>query len=323
MVGRDYEDRTLGYSILTKNDLEAIHEKTLDIMESHGVCVFGGDAQGILAGAGCEPDSETGLVKFPPRVVEDALESAPPEFTMCGQDPAKDTVVGADHVTFTTFGTGTTIIDPYTGERRDTTLKDLEDITRFADAVDEVDTFTIAVAAQDVEPEIKDLYEGAAVLNNTRKHFGHDTEGGANTRRFIRMAAAVAGGMDKLRERPIISLGACPNSPLEIHEDAGEQIIEAAKAGIPMDILSMGLSGGTTPATMAGTLLTTNCEILAGIVLSQTVSKGTPVFYGSSTTIMDMRLATSPVGAPEHAMYGAAVAQIAKFYQIPNDSAGT
>ncbi|MDR3225762.1 MAG: trimethylamine methyltransferase family protein, partial [Clostridiales Family XIII bacterium] len=228
MLQTNYQDKTLGYSALEKTDIEAIHEKTLEIMGDHGVCVFGDEAQGILEGAGCTIDRERGLVKFPEALVNDSIEAAPEEFTMCGQDPAKDVTVGKDAVTFTTFGTGTTIVDPYTGERRDTTVKDLETITRFSDAIDEVDTFTIAVAAQDVTPEIKELYEGEAVLNNTRKHFGHDTEGAANTRRFIRMAAAVAGGEDKLRERPIISLGACPNSPLEIHEAAGEQIIEAA-----------------------------------------------------------------------------------------------
>jgi trimethylamine--corrinoid protein Co-methyltransferase len=319
----DYKDRTLGYSVLEKTDIEAIHEGTLAIMGGHGVCVFGEGAQDILEGAGCEVDRGNGLVKFPADLVESCVESAPATFVMCGQDPAKDVTVGGDAVTFTTFGTGTTILDIHTGKRRDTTLADLGDVARFADAVDEVDTFTIAVAAQDVPESIKDLYEGEAVLNNTRKHFGHDTEGGRNTRRFIRMAAAVAGGMDALRERPIVSLGACPNSPLEIHEAAGEQIVAAAEAGLPMDILSMGLAGGTTPVTLAGTLLTTNCEILAGVVLSQCVRKGTPVMYGSSSTLMDLRLVTSPVGAPEHALLGAATAQIARYYGIPNDAAGT
>ena len=90
-----------------------------------------------------------------------------------------------------------------------------------------------------------------------------------------------------------------------------------------MDVLSMGLCGGTTPITLAGPLLTTNCEILTGIVLTQIINKGNPVMYGSSTTIMDMRRMTTPVGAPEHAMIGAAVAQIGSFYNIPAEAGGT
>jgi len=319
----DYREQVLGYSILRKTDIEALHEATLNLMEDYGVCVFGEEAQEILAGAGCKIDKVTSKIKFPRNLVNDCIISSPEEMILYARDPAKNVKIGGDAVTFTTFGTGVAIIDPYTGERRDTTLKDVGDIARLADAVDEVDTVTIPVAAMDVTMEIKELYEGEALLNNTSKNIGHDCDGGKNTRAFLRMAAAVAGGADKLREKPIVTLGSCPNSPLEIHENAGEQIIEAARAGIPMDILSMGLAGGSTPVTLAGTLLTTNCEILAGIVLGQSVSKGAPMIYGSSTTIMDLKLTTSPVGAPEHAMVGAAVAAIGKYYGIPTDVGGT
>lgn len=98
------------------------------------------------------------------------------------------------------------------------------------------------------------------------------------------MAAAISGGYDKLRDRPIITMGACPNSPLEINENETDIIILSARHGLPIDILSMGLCGGTTPATLAGTLVTTNAEILGGIVLSQLINKGNPILYGSSTT---------------------------------------
>jgi len=311
------------YSILTKNDVETLHEATLNLMETYGVCVFGDEAHEIFSAAGCRVDRETGRIKFPRNIVNDCIESTPEEFTLYGRGDAKSVKIGGDDVTFTTFGTGVVIIDPYTGARKETTLKDVGDIARFADAVDEVDTVTIPVAAQDVPESIKELYEAEALFANTSKPVGHDAEGGANTRKVIRMAAAIAGGAEELRKKPNLSLGACPNSPLEIHENAAEQIIEAAKAGIPMDVLSMGLCGGSTPVTLAGTLLTTNCEILAGIVLAQLVSKGAPMVYGSSTTIMDLKLATSPVGAPEHAMVGAAVSQIGKYYKIPTDVGGT
>jgi trimethylamine--corrinoid protein Co-methyltransferase len=320
---KPYEECTLGYSILTKQDMDAIHESTLKLMGEFGVRVFGDEAHEIYSAAGCQVDRKTNMVRFPRNVVNDCIESAPAEYMLYARDPEKSFMLGGKRVTFTNFGTGVYILDPYTGERRSTTKEDLCNIARFIDAVDEVDCITIPVAATDAPEGIKELHEAEAIFHNTSKHFGHDTEGGKNTRRFIRMAAAVAGGMDQLREKPIVSLGACPNSPLEIHEAAGEQIIEAAKAGIPMDVLSMGLCGGTTPVTLAGTILTTNCEILAGIILGQLTSKGAPMFYGSSTSIMDLKLATSPVGAPEHAMFGAAIGQMGHYYGIPTDVGGT
>ena len=314
------------YTILSRSDLDALHEATLNLMEDYGVCIFGKRAQEILIGAGCKLNKETNQVMFPRNLVNDCINSAPAEYTLYGRDPedaSRNIKFGGDNVTFTTFGTGIVIIDPYTGERRETTLQDVANVARFADAIPEVDTITIPVAAQDVSEEIKELYEAEALFTNSTKHIIQDTDGGPNTKKVIEIAAAIAGGYDALRERPILSLGACPNSPLEIHENATEQIIEAALAGVPMDILSMGLCGGTTPVTLAGTLLVTNCEILAGIVLAQVVSKGAPVYYGSSTSIMDLKLATSPVGAPEHAMVGAAVAEIGHYYKIPTVAGGT
>ncbi len=320
---KPYEDCTIGYSILEKKDMDAIHESTLKLMGEFGVRVYGEQAHEIYSGAGCNVDQETNMVTFPRNLINDCIESAPAEYTLYARNPEKNVELGGKKVTFTNFGTGVYLLDPVTGERRSTTKEDLCKIARFIDAVDEVDCITIPVAATDVPEEIKELHEAEAIFLNTSKHFGHDTDGGENTRRFIRMAAAVAGGMDQLRERPIVSLGACPNSPLELHEAATEQIIEAAKAGIPMDVLSMGLCGGTTPVTLAGTILTTNCEILSGIILGQLVRKGTPMMYGSSTSIMDLKLTTSPVGAPEHAMFGAAIGQMGHYYGIPTDVGGT
>ena len=137
------------------------------------------------------------------------------------------------------------------------------------------------------------------------------------------MAAAIQGGYDKLRERPIVAMGACPNSPLEINENETSIIILSARHGLPIDILSMGLCGATTPATIAGTLVCTNAEILGGIVLAQIVNPGNKILYGSSTTIMDMKTAQSPVGAPEHAMCSAAVGQLGHYYGIPTNVGGT
>lgn len=315
------------FSILSKQDIETLHEATLNLMEDYGVCVFGKEAQEILSGAGCEVDRLTGRVKFPRNLVNDCIQSAPAKFSFYGR-PTKENPEGkprdsGSSATFTTFGTGVMVIDPYTGIRRESTLHDLAEITRFADAIPEVDMITLPVAAQDVTEEIKELYEAEALYANTIKSVAPSAESGENTKRVLRIAAAVSGGAEALRKRPTLSIGTCPNSPLEIHESATELIIETVKAGVPCCVLSMGLAGGTTPVTLAGTLLVTNCEILAGIVLGQVTNKGTPMVYGTSTTIMDLKLMTSPVGAPEHAMISAAVTELGLYYGIPTDVGGT
>lgn len=319
----NYEDCTIGYSILEQCDLEALHEGTMNVMSEYGVKIFGKEPQEIFRDAGCEVDAETGMVKFPRNLVEDCIQSAPAEYTLHGRNPEKSITIGGKRVAFTNFSTGVEIIDPYTQEKRETTIEDISNLVRFMDAVDEIDTIILPVVGQDAPSELRELYEAEALFHNTSKHFEHDTDGKLATGYFLKMAEAVAGGKDALRERPIVSMGVCPNSPLELHQGAAESIIAAAEAGVPMSVLSMGLCGGTTPVTLAGTILTTNCEILSGIVLGQLVRKGTPMLYGSSTSIMDLKLATSPVGAPEHGMVSAAVGQIGHYYGIPTYVGGT
>lgn len=312
-----------GYKILDTIDIEAIHGATLEVMAETGVRVSSKAAQAYFEGFGCTVDSATDMVKIPPNVVNDAINSAPGRVLLAARDPGRDIILEGKRVHFKNFATGLSVLDPYTKVLRDSTKKDLGDIARFCDALPEVDFFTLAVAAQDVDPRVKDLHELEIVLNNTTKHFSHDAQNLKNARTIIDMAACVAGSREELKKRPIISMGVCTVSPLELNEECTDMIIEAAKCGIPMNVLAMGLAGGTTPVTMAGTIVTTNAEVLAGIVLSQLVDKGTPVMYGTSNTIMDLRYATSPVGAPEHAMFCAAVGQMGHYYDIPTDVGGT
>ena len=132
----------------------------------------------------------------------------------------------------------------------------------------------------------------------------------------------ISGSEDEFRRRPLIGFGVCPVSPLKLPRDATEVIIESARWWIPNNILSMAMSGGSSPVTLAGTLVTHNAEVLAGITLAQLTERGCPMMYGSSTTAMDLKLAAASVGSPEIAVISAAVAQMAKRYLIPSFVAG-
>ena len=88
-----YDNDMLGYHVLTNEDLDAIHEATLDLMHDYGVQMHGKEALEILEGAGCEVDYEIDRVRFPKGLVNDAIESTPAEITLCGRDPKNDTVL--------------------------------------------------------------------------------------------------------------------------------------------------------------------------------------------------------------------------------------
>jgi len=99
-------------------------------------------------------------------------------------------------------------------------------------------------------------------------------------------------------------------------------VIEAANHFIPIDILSMVMAGASSPISLSGALVTTNAEVLAGVVLTQLTNPGAPVWYGCSSTTFDMRRGTATVGAPEMAMLNTAAAELSNFYGIPSYVAG-
>jgi len=312
----------LGLDVFTPEELEDIHLSTLQILEHTGVFVDNEEAMDYFAAASCDVDRDTKIVRLPPHVVEDAIGSAPSSILLAGRDPANDIVLDSNRVGFCTFGEGIMIVDPYTGEHREPLKKDVGDAARLADALDEIDTFEIAIGAKDAPGETASIHNFEAALANTTKCIGAGTLSTAENEAVIDMAAAVVGGREKLRERPIVYMGVCPVSPLKLTREVCEVIISAAKAGLPDNILSMAMAGGSAPTNLAGALVTHNAEVLSGITLAQLVRRGSPVIYGSSTTALDLRFATASVGSPECAVINAGVACLARQYRLPSYVAG-
>ena len=309
-------------NVFTPDELEQIHLATLEVLERAGVFTDDPQALDIFADGGCSVDRETGLVKIPAHVVDEAIASAPASFVGCGREDAYDMLFEPGRVGFTTFGEGLMVVDPETGELRESTKQDVADTARLTDYLDGIDAYEVAVGASDVDPDMAEIHNYAAAVANCRKHISPCPIGGWATRKVNEIAAAVAGGRDALRARPIITLGTCPVSPLKLPRDCSEVIVEAARAGVPANILSMAMAGASAPITLAGALVTHNAEVLSGIVLSQLTQRGAKVFYGSSTTAMDLRLAAASVGSPECAMINAGVACLARHYRLPSYVAG-
>jgi len=314
--------RGLSVTVFTESELDDVHLATLEILERTGVFVEDDEALDIFKDGGCRIDRETRVVRMPPHVVEDAIRSAPSRYTLHGRDPKHDFVVEPGRVGFTNFSEGIRVIDVETGEYRQSTKRDIADIARLNDYLSEFDTHEIAVGAKDAPPETAAVHNSEMQLLNTTKPIGIGPLSGMEARAIYRMAAEVVGGEDELRERPIVYGGVCPVSPLKLPRDVTEVIIESARWWIPDNILSMAMAGGSSPVTMAGTLVTHNAEVLSGIVLAQLTERGCPVMYGSSTTAMDLKLAAASVGSPEISLISAAVAQMARRYLIPSFVAG-
>jgi trimethylamine--corrinoid protein Co-methyltransferase len=313
---------SLSLNFLADEELNEIHQGTLEILDKTGVFIEDEKALDCFESGGARVDRQTKIVRIPPSLVEEAIQSAPSKVILAGRDPKHDLVLEGDRVHFTNFSEGVKINDLQTGENRTPVKKDLIDSARVIDYLDEVDFCEKALGAHDVNQLTVPLHNAEAYLTNTTKHCAFGPGNGKLLNRILEMAAAIVGGFKKLKERPIVSFTTCPVSPLKLIKDCCEIIMEAANNNVVCNILSMAMSGGTAPVSTAGTLVIHNAEILTGITLSQLTRKGAPVIYGSSTTAMDLKLAAATVGTPECALISAAVAKLATRYLLPSYVAG-
>jgi len=308
--------------VLSEADLDDIHRGTLEVLERTGVYVGCPEALDVLADGGCRVDRDSGVVRIPPHVVEDAIRSAPSSVRLAGRRPENDVVLEGGRVGFTNFSAGIMVRDPRTGEHRPSTTQDVADLARMTDYLDAIDTCEHPVEGRDGPEGAMPVRDAAIALKNTTKCVGTGAMSAWDVDAIVRMGAAVAGGEDALRERPLVYFCECPVSPLKINRDAAEVIMASARHGIPNNITSMAMAGASAPVALAGTLVTHNAEVLACLVLAQLTERGAPTIYGSSTTAMDLRFATASVGSPELALVSAAVAQMARRYRLPSFVAG-
>lgn len=311
-----------GLKSISREALDKVHSATLDVLKSTGIRVDSNEALGILEKGGCQVNKKTAVVKFPKDLVMQALSYCPSQLLLAGRNKANDFTMGGTKVGFTTFGTGVQTVDLESGKIRDSTKKDVARIARLTDVLQHMDVLSSPVAARDKPDSSYDLHMFEAALRNCTKHYDCDAEDGDRARKMIEMAAVVAGGMEELKQRPLLSLCACPTSPLQLIETCADVILEAAKHRVPINVLSMVMAGATSPISLSGALVTHNAEVLSGIVLAQITNPGTPVIYGSSSTTFDMRHGTAVVGVPEMAMISAAAAELANFYGLPSYVAG-
>lgn len=304
--------------ILSPAAIRRIHEATLEVIETVGVRFPSPKALDLWAAHGATVDRETSIVRVPGHVIEAALRTAPPVYTLAARDPARDLPLDGAHVHLGTDGCGIEVLDPWTGKHRRSALQDVADIARVGDALDAIAFHWVAVSAQDRPPETRSLEEMAAVWRNSTKHVQSEsvvTPEEAAT--VVELAAAIAGGRAALRERPVFSMMQCTISPLAQDGGAIEAALVAAEAGIPVGFMTMVSCAFSGPATIGGSLVVGNAEVVSAMALMQLAYPGAPVYYAAAQTAMDLRSGAYTGGGPEDFLFGAATNALADFYDVP------
>ena len=308
------------YQALTHQEVETIHQKAFDILEEVGVGFEDGlEALEMLDQAGCTIDTQTHKVFIPRDLVTKMVSQAPGEFTLFSRDGKNNLFIGKDRVYAGTGGTTVNILDLKTGKQRGTLLKDQYSITKLVDTLDNIHFYQSAVAPLDIPVERYDPNILFTAMMGTTKHIMFGCSFCSGLEEAFKIASLVAGGDEILRAKPIFSTTACVIiSPLKFCSQSVAKIQQAAKLGIPTSITSAPMSGSTAPMTMAGTLLQSHAEVMAGITVHQLTMPGAPVLYGALPGRADMISMGYRGGAIECGMMQAAQHQLSQHIDVPN-----
>jgi trimethylamine--corrinoid protein Co-methyltransferase len=304
------------YKPLTDDEVKRIHEASLEVLRRTGVQVDEPEALALFEQAGANVEGTR--VRLPRSLVEDAVDKAPSRVVLAGRDPEHDLFLEDARVHIGTGGAALQVLDADSGEIRKAVLRDVGDMARIVDALDNIHFYLIPIYPTDVPDEKVEISKYYASLANTTKH----VQAGAYTLRGIRnvvaMCERIAGSPEALRTRPLVSfITSWMVSPLLFATDVTTLLIEVCRQGMPVVLSAAPMAGSTSPITLAGTLAQLTAEQLSGLTLTQLVNPGTPVVMGPIPATADMRSGKYLGGSVELGISNAAITQLAHFYEVP------
>jgi trimethylamine--corrinoid protein Co-methyltransferase len=301
---------------LTDEQIKEFHLAALEVLEKTGIEVYAKEAVELLSSAGCRVEDNK-RVRIPSHVVEDALRSVPKRLTLTNRDGSCRRFV-EDRKSY--WGTGSDvpfILDSFTGERRQTTLTDVEQVAKIVDAQENLDFLMCMGTAHEIPQHIADKHHFVAMVSNTVKPLVFTASSKENFEDIYQMACMVAGSEEALRQNNFIVLYTEPVSPLIHPKDSLEKLLACVDKGIPVIYTAATTAAQNGPATLAGALVLSVARMVSGFVIAQLKHKGAPMivtFHGSS---MDPRNAIHLYTSPEHVICQAVGKDIARYYEIP------
>ena len=320
--------------LLSPELIGRILREAFELMMNPGVRV-GSAVVELLRSAGVEVEVEVGVAvgvasndrvaRIPESLVRQCLASVPRDFYLYNRQGEKAVHYGGDDVHFDPGSCCVQMLDPETLEARPSETRDLVRIVQVTETLPQFAAQSTAVICSDAvvsngneaPSAIGDLYRLFVVLQHSDKPVVTGSFSAAGLQGMIDLLAADSGSPDKLRQEPRAVFDVCPSPPLNWSEFGSHNLLDLARAGVPAEIVSMPLAGGTAPVTLAGSVTQHAAEVLAGITLHQLAGAGSPIVWGGAPAIFDMRTGGAPMGAVETAMLNMACAEVGKHLGLP------
>lgn len=302
------------YQMLTDDEIVRIHENSLRILENVGVVFTYEPAIEILREHGARVEGQT--VYLPKAMVEEKLKCAPSSFTLYSRNAERNVNFDTKKIHYCGPGGSSYVMDRERG-RRFSSKEDFIELIKLYQSLDLIEMHHVPCEMNDVDPDVRNkevIYQTMKYSDKPLMPFAFGYE---EAKECIAMAAVPFGGLDAVRNKPVLLADPCTVTPLSYDEKAIGTLMAFAEYGQIQLINSLCMAGATAPATLAGNVSVQNAEILAGIVLAQCINPGTPVIYSASGSNADMRSGSLAVGSPECAMMSLMNGQLAKYYHLP------
>lgn len=306
-------------NILKKTDLEKLHESTLKIFQEIGIIFHSSKALDIFKKHGIKIDGNKAY--FESKQVEQALKTAPSEFKIHARNPEKSVFIGGGNLVIAP-GYGSPFIMEK-GEKRRSVLEDYVNFCKLVQTSKHIDMIGMLMGDPADRPADK-VHLDMVVSNivNSDKPFIGSSVSQKAAIDTIELAGIAWGGKENIQDKPVTMGIISSLSPLQYSNEMAEALIVYAKYGQVNMVGLLAQAGATAPITIPGLLVTQNAEILAGIILTQLVNPGSPVIYGSTSTVTDMRSGSLAVGAPELSIIQNATQQMGMYYGVPTRGSG-
>ncbi|MDW7673254.1 MAG: trimethylamine methyltransferase family protein [Bacillota bacterium] len=305
-------------TVLTEEQVNKLHETTLDILANTGVDFLYEPALEYFKKAGFKVEGTR--VYFTEEEVEKYLAMAPDLFTLYGRNGIEVPIGGTNTCFVPGYGA------PFVNEdnkNRQATLADFANFAKLAGTSPYIDvTGGVLVEPNDISEKIRHKEMTYNLIKHSAKPFMGSANGKQEALDTLKMAEVVF-GKEYVAEKPVMISLINSLTPLKFDERMLAALVEYAEVGQAVIIASLTMAGSTGPATIAGTLALQNTEVVAGIILTQVIKPGTPVVYGAPSSITDMRFGSLAIGAPETVLIITASAQLARKYGVPVRGGGS
>ncbi len=305
---------------LTDALIQRIVSEGIDIICKLGIEIHNDAIVTMLADHGARVDKQTNRLHFTRDLVDRALVSAPHSFKLFDVLGNEAVDLSGHNVNFTPGSAAINFLDGASNKMRRPVTADYIAYAKLMSQLPHIASQSTAMVPADVHERISDSYRLYLSLLFCEKPVvtGAFTVEAFGIMKDLQLA--VRGTKEALAAKPLTIFSCCPTSPLKWSDVTSQNLIDCARHSIPVEYISMPLSGFIAPVTLVGTLVQHTAETLSGLVMSQLVNPGTPVLYGGSPAFFDYRYETTPMGSISTMMIDCAYNEIGKHLGLPTQA---